>query len=619
MRARALGFFALPGIAIVGLDLALRGHVIAALASPARAAYAMSAMLSVILWGALVLAGAQREGPERWLARALLVVSAGSVMGAQLYFFDRYHAFMSSRAVLVGTSMLPSVGQQLWSDRLAFGRALFPPLVIAAAFLLVSPRAFPTTRTHALAALDVALGSLLFLIFVGLPPRAADNGATPDVLYFASIGKLAYAHAAHDPDVLRVHPGARTPRHVAPLVAKPTLPRNILLIVDESVRASDVCSSYDTSCSLTPFTNVAAPNRFMLRQMRALDSTTAASLAVLWAGLPVSASRDDFHSAPLLWEFAHAAGFDTAYFTSQNPFFANAGLWLEGLPLSHRVTATELDPDPSYELGADDGALIDAVVATLPMWRAPFAAVVHLSNTHFPYKVDPSDAPFVPYGDAMGDDASLVTNRYRNAVHAQDKHVARLVRALRASQHGERTVVVFISDHGEQLRERGAIGHTYGVYDEELRVAAWIDAPNGTLSPAEAHALAALADTPLTMLDVMPTLLDLAGVWDAREITTMRAKMPGESLLRGGTPPAHAVLLSNCTEIFACAFSNWGAMRGTMKLVGDGNDHAWHCFDVKNDPGETHDLGADACGDLRDLAENAGRGAPWSARAVPAR
>ena len=41
--------------------------------------------------------------------------------------------------------------------------------------------------------------------------------------------------------------------------------------------------------------------------MRALDSTTAASLAVLWSGLPPSAPRKALHTAPLLWEYAHAA------------------------------------------------------------------------------------------------------------------------------------------------------------------------------------------------------------------------------------------------------------------------------------------------------------------------
>ena len=90
-----------------------------------------------------------------------------------------------------------------------------------------------------------------------------------------------------------------------------------------------------------------------------------------------------------------------------------------------------------------------------------------------------------------------------------------------------------------------------------------------------------------------------------------RAFLIGESLLRGGTP-WRPVVLTNCSSIFACAFKNWGAMRGTRKLVATQNDAAWRCFDVADDPGEQRDLGVAACGDeLRALAEADGRGTPF--------
>ena len=36
-------------------------------------------------------------------------------------------------------------------------------------------------------------------------------------------------------------------------------------------------------------------------------------LAIRWSGLPATASRADFHIAPLVWEYAKAAGYATAY------------------------------------------------------------------------------------------------------------------------------------------------------------------------------------------------------------------------------------------------------------------------------------------------------------------
>jgi glucan phosphoethanolaminetransferase (alkaline phosphatase superfamily) len=391
----------------------------------------------------------------------------------------------------------------------------------------------------------------------------------------------------------------------------------VLLIVTESVRASDACSVPAPDCATTPFTNELLPARFGLSQMRALDSTTAVSLAVLWSGRSPTSSRRALHEAPLLWEYAHAAGFDTAYWTSQNLFFANAGTWLDGLPIAHWISATDLDPNPTYEVGADDSKLVDVVVDQLPAMvraAAPFVGVVHLSNTHFPYVIDPGDAPFQPQSKALGaGDATSVHNRYLDAIHRQDATVARLVRALRAMPGSDRVDVAFISDHGEQIRERGAIGHTWGVYDEEVRVPFWIDAPErgtGSLSPAEASHLRALEATPVTQLDVLPTLLDLMGVWNAPSVAPFRRSMPGASLLRGGSE-ARPVVLTNCSSIFACAFKNWGAMDGTKKILATENDPNWRCFDLADDPLERRDLGPAACGGLQAIAEADGRGAPF--------
>ncbi len=600
----------LPGVALGCIDWAARRDQIAGWPRATIAAYIGTLALSFTLWAALVAAASV---PRAWCRRTFLGAGAALAVGAQLYFFARYHAYMNPRAVLVGTSMLPSVGQQLWIDRASFVRSLLPPVALAVLLPAACARFDAISRARTRQALDVASISLLAALFcVGAPGRS-EQAAAPDILYLASIGSLAQARWRHDDQVERAHPGPRTPLPV-PALAAGGEPRSLLFILTESVRATDTCSVPVSSCASTPFTNALLPRRFGLSQMRALDSTTAASLAVLWSGLSPTASRAALHEAPLLWEYAHAAGFDTAYWTSQNLLFANAGTWLEGVPLAHFVSATDLDPNPTYEVGADDAKLVDVVLKDLPgMLRAPapFVGVVHLSNTHFPYVIDPADAPFQPESHAFGaGDAARVHNRYLDAIHRQDALVARLMRDLRAMPGGDRVVVAFVSDHGEQLRERGAIGHTWGVYDEELRVPFWIDAPPAALTQNEGAHLRALENAPVTELDVLPTLLDLVGLWDAPGIAAFRSAMPGQSLLRGGSPSV-PVVLTNCSSIFACAFKNWGAMSAMKKIVATENDEKWRCFDVGTDPAERHDLGAEACGNLRALAEGGGRGTPF--------
>jgi hypothetical protein len=606
-RALERAILAVPGLSLALVDATARREQIEGWPRATVLYYAATLVLGGALWAGLIAAAAARRA---WGARIVLLVGATFAVGAQRYFFARYHAYLNPRAVLVGTSMLPSVGQQLWSDRASFLRAVVPPLSLAAVLVLISRRIAPAARTNGGFALDVGTAALLVSIFAVAPRGGGEQAASPDVLYLASLGRLASALWRHDDAVDRARPGPRRPLAVRPIAAGGER-HSVLFVVTESVRATDACSVPTPGCPTTPFTNELLPNRFGFTQMRALDSTTAISLAVLWSGLPPTASREALHTAPLLWEYAHAAGFDAAYWTSQNMFFANSGTWLEGLPLSHWVSATDLDENATYELGADDGKLVETVLRDLPAMRSPFVGVVHLSNTHFPYVVDEGDAPFRPQASAFGaGDAARVHNRYRDAIHRQDALVAHLVRGLREIPGGGRVVVVFVSDHGEQIRERGALGHTWGVYDEEVRVPFWIDAPKGALGAEAERALRSMTAARLTQLDVLPTLLDLMGIWDAPELRPFRREMPGESVLRGGTP-GRSVVLTNCSALFACAFKNWGAMRRSRKLVATQNDTRWHCFDVDGDPGEQRDLGIEACGDLRAAAEGDGRGAPF--------
>ena len=346
--------------------------------------------------------------------------------------------------------------------------------------------------------------------------------------------------------------------------------------------------------------------------MRALDSTTTLSIAALMTGQPPGERRGRLLSAPMLPEFAHAAGIDAAFWTAQNLLFANSGRFLDGLPLAAFASGTEMAPYATYETGADDGQLLDRVLADAPRLRQPYLAIAQLSNTHFPYVVDDRDHPFSSHTDwRRMDRFGQAAVRYRDAIHRQDGILARFLRALRERPDGARTVVIFLSDHGEQLGERGLLGHTWTVHDEEIRVPMWIDAPPGTLTDGEAAELRALRDTPLSMLDVAPTILDLLGLWDDPSITTWRSRMKGVSVLREEPPTDRALVMTNCSELYSCATRNWGAMRGTRKLIASEADGAWRCFDVADDPAERHDLGAAACGDLKQIAEADGRGAPY--------
>ena len=103
----------------------------------------------------------------------------------------------------------------------------------------------------------------------------------------------------------------------------------------------------------------------------------------------------------------------------------------------------------------------------------------------------------------------------------------------------------------------------------------------------------------------------MLGLWDAPPIAHFKEKILGQSLLRGGSPPDRDVILTNCTELWACAFKNWGAINGTKKLIAHQGDLAWSCYDVAKDPDELKPLDVSQCGDLLPFTEKNMSGRPF--------
>jgi glucan phosphoethanolaminetransferase (alkaline phosphatase superfamily) len=589
-----------PALAVVAFDVVRRGASVLRAGPSAMAAYAGSLVVSVAFWGVLTILVSRRSGPLRHVVALLAVVVATLALGGQAYFYGQYATYVNVDAALFATAFPGSVVRQGLADGGNLLHAHVVPLVVALALvvlarLVVRPRATETRWARRLAPV-----LLIAPLIVPCSFRTV-QAAPPDVLFLHAVGGLALVRAG-----LREHhevlPGARTPEYLPALGAAPKRPRNVVFLLNESVRADVVCSSYAATCPSMPRTNAALPGRIGLEQMRANDSATAVSVAVLMTGLAPSAKTEDLHRAPMIWEYARAAGWDTGYWTSQELRFAHSDMFVREIGIEHRVAAADLVAEPDFDLGADDLDLATYVERHAGELREPFLLVVQTANTHFPYLVDEAKTPFLPSEMTKDPEKNHdFYNYYRNSVVRQDEAVARIVTALRATPAGERTVIVYTSDHGEGFREHTQVGHGISVYDEEIHVPFFLDAPPGTLTDDERARVAALKNEPVFHVDILPTLIDLVGVVDLPEIARHRARFAGESLL--GPRTNRAVPLTNCAGVWGCPFKNWGMMRGRRKLEARAWDPAWHCFDVIDDPDERRDLGAPACGDLADQAK----------------
>ncbi len=612
--ARAVGrlgpaFFALPALLIVLLDLRIRGGRLLAMTPKYYASYTAAVVESGVLWGLLLFAASARRGVFRWIAALVFVGFATMVVGGQIYFYRAYSIYLNLDATLFGTSVSSSVFGQLRADGRNFLTSVLPPLLVSVALVWAGRAAMGPRAFRGAVALRALVPAAVVAVFLIPCSYRTVQASTPDVIYFHAIGGLV-KQLTGVRTTAQVRPGLRTPPPMPAITARPAVKRNVVFILSESIRYDAHCSEHAASCPNAPEANAAAPARMPLRQMRSNSSTTAIQLAVLWSGLQPSASREALHSAPLLFDYAHAAGLDDAYWTSHHMMFANSRLFVQDLPTVHQCGATDLDPLADIDLGGPDERLTARVEAEIEGMREPFLGVVHYGNTHLPYRVDPGVAPFQPAfvdkGPAAGD---AYHNFYRNAVFLQDRTVGEMIRFIRSRPFGARTVIVFTSDHAESFHEHGQLGHTGSIYDEEIHVPFWIDAPPGTLTDEERAALAAARDAFAFHTDVTPTILDLLGVWDAPEIAPFRASMVGSSLLRP-RPEEPPLELTNCSGIWGCAFRNWGMMKGSRKLEAREWDRAWHCYDVLDDPREEHDLGPAACGELPALAARAYGGLP---------
>ena len=110
--------------------------------------------------------------------------------------------------------------------------------------------------------------------------------------------------------------------------------------------------------------------------------------------------------------------------------------------------------------------------------------------------------------NAHGVDSDLaraVTDLYDGGIAETDLHLGLWLEELEAAGILDSTILVILSDHGEELGEHGSLGHQAKLFEERLRVPWIIHLPGDRLAGMKVQMRAGL-------VDVLPTLLDLLGV-----------------------------------------------------------------------------------------------------------
>jgi arylsulfatase A-like enzyme len=203
--------------------------------------------------------------------------------------------------------------------------------------------------------------------------------------------------------------------------------------------------------------------------------------------------------------------------------------------------------------------------------------MLHVYGTHAPYYSTPALSPFQPATQTPSwETLEALYNQYKNAIVTQDAELARAVRAFVSSRSGP-WLVLFTSDHGEAFGEHHAIHHGQNLYDEQIHVPGFIAFGSGALTASEERTLRERARGPSSHLDVLPTLLDVLGVWDAFPLLPYNNRMLGSSLLRSAPERPRAIPMTNCTTSAPCPMNTWGMLGERHALVAQVWDASFKC------------------------------------------
>jgi arylsulfatase A-like enzyme len=212
----------------------------------------------------------------------------------------------------------------------------------------------------------------------------------------------------------------------------------------------------------------------------------------------------------------------------------------------------------------------------------PFFLWVHYIEPHAPYRFHKQ------YADRFDVNHDKLTkkDRYDTEIAAVDESIARLLAGVRQAVDDKGLMVVFTADHGESLGEHNYWGHGRYLYEPSLRIPLGISwkgvIPAGTVS------------SQATLLDLMPTLLELVGVEVPEDLpgtswakTALGADEPVE---RVGCYQAHRGAVHGGTHDQDRKRSKgllWvGVIEGERKEIVKVSRQVIQIYDLAADPGE---------------------------------
>jgi arylsulfatase A-like enzyme len=149
-----------------------------------------------------------------------------------------------------------------------------------------------------------------------------------------------------------------------------------------------------------------------------------------------------------------------------------------------------------------------------------FFGVIQLNSTHYPYNV-PKE--YQKWNKSFSD-------AYDNSVLYQDAVLAELWETLKTENKLDNTIVFFVSDHGESLKDHSNIGHVDSYYAETISIPLMVYLPKKIAKDFDMKQFLQNKSKNVANTDIAPTIVDLLKINSKLKIKSISPNFAGHSL-----------------------------------------------------------------------------------------
>lgn len=347
---------------------------------------------------------------------------------------------------------------------------------------------------------------------------------------------------------------------------------NVILITLDTTRADHIgCYGYQRA--RTPAMNALANDGVLFERAYAPVPVTLPSHASMLTGL--YPPEHGLHlngrgrlgdTIPVLAEILRSAHYETGAFIASFVLNSKFGLDRGFQHYDDQFAEAGASEDPVHQR-RDGRKVMDNALAWLKERKAKsFLCWIHLYDAHGFYDARPK---------IFG--SEFVRNPYDAGIAYMDLQIQRLREFVKSRKIADRTLIIIVGDHGEDLMEHQELQHGHQIYDTTLRVPLIFSGSPSVKSGAR-------VSDPVSLVDLMPTILDCLHLRQPGRTTgrSVKAALDGRKI---ESRPCYAETDLPFLE------NRWAPLRGLVterwKYIETTRSEL---FDMINDPNETQNL-----------------------------